>query len=152
MSWSKDIPSLLLVGAVWGCTNPFLRRGMADDDDNTTKATENSSKAHSENKANGSNHVTTEKHPKKHHMLQSLLSFRRISVWLPYALNQSGSLLYYRLLATSDLSLAVPICNALALAFGSITAWFLGESVDSPMRAMCGCALISVGVIICMMS
>mmetsp|Transcript_21135 Transcript_21135/g.31522 ORF Transcript_21135/g.31522 Transcript_21135/m.31522 type:complete len:152 (-) Transcript_21135:545-1000(-) len=151
MSWGKDIPSLLLVGAVWGCTNPFLRRGMADDD-NTTKATEHSSKTQSESKTNDSKHMTTETHPEKGHVLQSLLSFRRISVWLPYALNQSGSLLYYRLLATSDLSLAVPICNALALAFGSVTAWFLGESVDNPMRAMCGCALISVGVIICMMS
>lgn len=86
------------------------------------------------------------------HMLKSLASFRRISVWLPYALNQSGSLLYYRLLATSDLSLAVPICNALALAFGSITASCLGESVDRPMRVMFGCVLISAGVIVCMMS
>ena len=43
-------------------------------------------------------------------ILQSLLIFRRVGVWLPYLLNQSGSILYYKLLATSDLSLSVPVC------------------------------------------
>ena len=126
MRWIDDLPSLVVVGFFWGVTNPFLRRGVVI--------------------SNESEITSSLK------WLGSLVTFRRIAVWLPCLVNQLGSLLFYRLLATSSLSLAVPVCNALALAFGSITTYFLGEKVDDPIRSAFGCLLITLGVIICMFS
>ena len=127
MSWLRDLPSLVIVGFFWGVTNPFLRRGVVIS-----------------NEANNPSHSAK--------WLGSLVSFTKIAVWCPYLVNQLGSLLFYHLLATSDLSLAVPICNALALVFGSVTAYFLDEKVDDPIRSIFGCLLITMGVIICMLS
>jgi len=83
---------------------------------------------------------------------ESLSKFRQWRVWLPYALNQCGSVLYYYLLASSDLSVAVPVCNALSLVFSCITSYMLGERVDQPLKAIVGSALVMVGVAICMSS
>ena len=69
-----------------------------------------------------------------------------------FSLNQSGSILYYKLLATSDLSLSVPVCNALALVFSSATSFLLGERVDRPVAAIFGSLLVTLGVAICMAS
>ncbi|CAO2589202.1 Transmembrane protein 234 [Lemmus lemmus] len=48
---------------------------------------------------------------------------------MPFLLNQSGSLLYYLTLASTDLTLAVPICNSLAIVFTLIVGKILGEDV-----------------------
>jgi drug/metabolite transporter (DMT)-like permease len=131
-----DVLSLVLVGACWGCTNPLLRASSAtnptepaaDAAPNTTDATFAQS------------------------VVSSLSKFRRIGVWLPYLVNQAGSLLYYFTLSQSDLSLAVPVCNALALVFSIVTSYFLGERVDQPLRTMLGAALIMGGVAVCVVS
>ena len=81
---------------------------------------------------------------------RSLSKFRQVRVWLPYALNQCGSVLYYFLLASSDLSVAVPVCNALSLVFSCITSYLLGERVDQPIKAIFGSAFVMAGVAICM--
>lgn len=114
---------MILVGALWGCTNPLLRKGSVE----TAKyRRRNSSFLRSS--------------------LQSLLNVR---VWLPYVLNQSGSLVFYFLLSKSDLSLAVPICNALALVFSFVTSLVLGEKMTNPIRSFLGATLVVVGVTIC---
>ena len=59
--------SFLLVGALWGCTNPFLR--------------------------SGSKGILKENNSK------TLLNCRFV---IPFALNQSGSLVYYYLLGTEE--------------------------------------------------
>ena len=136
-----DVLSAVLVGAVWGCTNPFLRKGATNDENiGGQSRDENSDKP------------TAEQSNQSHSMVQSLLRFRRVRVWLPYLLNQSGSILYYKLLATSDLSLSVPVCNALALVFSSATSFLLGERVDRPVAAIFGSLLVTLGVAICMAS
>jgi hypothetical protein len=71
---------------------------------------------------------------------------------LPYILNQSGSIVFYILLANSDLSLAVPICNALALVFSFITSYMLGEPIHKPIQTFLGASLVLVGVTICVSS
>ena len=133
---SKDLPLLVIVGFIWGVTNPLMRRGVV----------KSSLKSSDQEPSN----PTTVKIGVK--WLDSLLNFRKLSVLLPYGLNQCGSVIFYRLLAISDLTLAVPICNALALTFGSIMAWILGERVDNPFRAIFGCIMITLGVCICMAS
>ena len=136
--------SAVLVGAVWGCTNPFLRKGATNDENNCGRSEDaKGDKPNAEQPDDGN---------KNQSMVQSLLRFRRLGVWLPYLLNQSGSILYYKLLATSDLSLSVPVCNALALVFSSATSFLLGERVDRPVAAIFGSLLVTLGVAICMAS
>ncbi|KAM9243578.1 transmembrane protein 234 isoform 4-T4 [Dugong dugon] len=48
---------------------------------------------------------------------------------MPFLLNQCGSLLYYLTLASTDLTLAVPICNSLAIVFTLIVGKLLGEEI-----------------------
>ena len=135
-----DVLSAVLVGAVWGCTNPFLRKGATNDENIGGQSMDG--KPTDERSSQSENQS----------MVQSLLRFRRVRVWLPYLLNQSGSILYYKLLATSDLSLSVPVCNALALVFSSATSFLLGERVDRPLAALFGSLLVTLGVAICMAS
>ena len=123
--------SLILVGALWGCTNPFMRQGSIE------------SKSSSNN---------TEEQEATKSVLKSLFRLARIKVWLPYLINQLGSLLYYKQLASSNLTLSVPICNATAMVFSCITSFFLGERVNQPRRAVLGVILILLGVQICMYS
>ena len=126
--------SLILVGALWGCTNPFMRQGSIE----------------SKSSSNMSN--KTEEQEETKSVLKSLFRLARIKVWLPYLINQLGSLLYYKQLASSNLTLSVPICNATAMVFSCITSFFLGERVNQPRTAVLGVTLILLGVQICMYS
>lgn len=134
MQW-KEFCSCVLVGAFWGCTNPLLRKGSASVKQESKSSTNNTNTAESSFLA-----VVKE----------SLSKFREWRVWIPYALNQCGSLVYYWLLASSDLSMAVPVCNALSLVFSCVTSYMLGERVDQPLKAILGSTLVLVGVPICM--
>lgn len=126
-----DLISLVIVGSIWGCTNSFLRRGTL-----LSNLTCDSSDM--------SNNTTI--------VANFLSRLRNIQVILPYVLNQCGSLLYYNLLSTTDLSLAVPICNGLALVFSVITSHFLGEQMDKPVRALLGSTMLICGVCICILT
>ncbi|KAF4802674.1 Transmembrane protein [Turdus rufiventris] len=48
---------------------------------------------------------------------------------VPFLLNQAGSLLFYLTLASTELSLAVPLCNSLALVVTLVTGKILGEDI-----------------------
>jgi Putative transmembrane family 234 len=126
-----DLCCMVLVGALWGCTNPLLRMGDADlskEQDDGTRKTKDTS-----------------------FLVRQLSKFRHISVWLPYALNQAGSGLFYFTLSQTELSRAVPACNALALVFSVITSWFVvGERSENPIRSVVGAALVMGGVGICL--
>ena len=58
--------------------------------------------------------------------------------------------IYYYL--HTDISLAVPICNALTFVFTALTSYLLGEKVENPLRVMIGCLCVLLGVTICVMS
>ncbi len=117
---------MMVVGALWGCTNPLLRKGSVE--------------------------VTTSNKQESSMLGTFLKSFLNVKVWLPYVLNQSGSLAFYFLLAKSDISTAVPICNAMALLFSFVTSWMLGEPIHNLPRTALGAGLILVGVTICVSS
>lgn len=152
---SKDFLSIILVGAVWGCTNPLVRKGSVESKELKSKAVGG---------CDGCDAPSTTDVPNKKDCSSSLISsfvkntyraiskFRRVSVWLPYLLNQSGSIIYYFLLATSDLTTAVPACNGLALVFSSLTSYFLGERLNKPIQGLIGALLVTLGVAICMIS
>lgn len=130
-----DIVAMVLVGAFWGCTNPLLRQG-------SSKAEPSSSVAESDSPVSSLTQRIT----------KALTKFRHVGVWLPYLVNQSGSILYYYTLSQSDLSLAVPICNALALLFSIATAYVLGEPFSHPLQTTLGSALIMGGVAVCLVA
>ncbi|NWY58775.1 TM234 protein, partial [Chionis minor] len=67
---------------------------------------------------------------------------------VPFLLNQSGSLLFYLTLASTDLSLAVPLCNSLALIATLVTGRILGEDIGGK-RAAAGMLLTVLGVVLC---
>ncbi|NXX79829.1 TM234 protein, partial [Urocolius indicus] len=67
---------------------------------------------------------------------------------VPFLLNQGGSLLFYLTLASTDLSLAVPLCNSLALIVTLLTGRILGEDVGGK-RAVAGMLLTILGVTLC---
>ena len=128
----------ILVGALWGCTNPILRKGATEESTSTSTTTTTSSDSADSSKAST--------------LYSSFLKFLKIRVWLPYALNQCGSIFFYFLLARADLTMAVPICNALSLVFSCGTSFALGEQVDRPLRAILGSSMVMTGVIICLLS
>ena len=129
-----NVTTWILVGALWGCTNPFLRKGLTKPE---TKQCQQDAPPTQKRINIGSK------------ILHALSMFRYIRVWLPYLLNQSGSILYYKVLADSNLTLAVPICNSLTLLFSVMTSFALGERVDKPVRAILGAALVMSGVGFC---
>jgi len=135
---SKDCISIIIVGTIWGCTNPFMKKGSEDEEAKNISANNQSIEE-------GKESVSF-----LQGIIQSLSKFRRCSVFVPYLLNQSGSLFYYKLLATSDLSNAIPTCNALAMVFSFLTSFLLGERLDKPIQAVLGSLLVTGGVIVCM--
>ncbi|NXE73790.1 TM234 protein, partial [Cochlearius cochlearius] len=67
---------------------------------------------------------------------------------VPFLLNQGGSLFFYLTLASTDLSLAVPLCNSLALIATLVTGRILGEDIGGK-RAAAGMLLTVLGVTLC---
>lgn len=130
--FTHDILSMILVGALWGCTNPLIRKGSVE--------------------ASTSSSTISGESTSTSFLSSSLRSFLNVTVWLPYVLNQSGSLVFYILLANSNLSMAVPVCNAMALVFSFGTSFLLGEPIDKPFHTALGASLVLVGVTICVSS
>ena len=142
----SETPALILVGALWGCTNPLLRKGSSEAKSSFGHAETTAAAESSDPSSRSSDSFA------RSFFISSLSKFLHFRVWLPYLLNQSGSLLFYYALSKSDLSLAVPICNALALIFSIFTSFALGERVDKPARAIVGGALVMGGVTLCLSS
>lgn len=126
------IVSYLFVGMLWGCTNPFLKAG-------SSKAANEDKKSNNE----ASWYIRTK---------STLKKFLRPSVFVPIAINQCGSVAFYYLLATDDISTAVPICNSLTFAFTGITGWALGEKIYRPSLFILGVVLVILGISLCAIS
>ncbi|CAL8301493.1 unnamed protein product [Boreogadus saida] len=122
-----EILCLLLVAILWGCTNPFLKRGTE-----------------------GIEHVK-----RTNKVLQVLAEvkflFLNLQYLVPFLLNQLGSLVYYFTLATTDLSLAVPVTNSLTFLLTVLTGKILGEEFGGK-RAAGGMVLTMVGITLCIVS
>ncbi|XP_053123989.1 transmembrane protein 234 isoform X1 [Hemicordylus capensis] len=119
-----EIAALIMVAVLWGGTNPFLKRGTE-----------------------GLEQVKGEKRT-----LQLLAEMKFLCLnykyMVPFVLNQCGSVVYYFTLASTDLTLAVPLCNSLALMFTLATGKMLGEDLGGA-RAALGMLLTALGVALC---
>uniref|UniRef100_A0A8D0HFD6 Transmembrane protein 234 n=1 Tax=Sphenodon punctatus TaxID=8508 RepID=A0A8D0HFD6_SPHPU len=119
-----EVSALVLVAILWGGTNPFLKTG-----------TEGLEQVKRENR-----------------MLQLLAEMKFLcfsyKYMVPFVFNQCGSIVYYLTLASTDLSLAVPLCNSLALIVTLVTGKILGEDIGGK-RAVAGMLLTVFGVALC---
>lgn len=121
----------LIVGICWGVTNPFIKRATM------TKAQENAS--NDGEKGIAQSHRAT---------LRQFCTEPRI--FLPFFVNQSGSLVYYLLLSKEPISKAAPICNALTFILTAITGYiFLKEEIRSPLLLATGSFLVLCGIYLC---
>ncbi|KAK2825957.1 hypothetical protein Q5P01_020171 [Channa striata] len=122
-----ELLSLLLVSVLWGCTNPFLKRG-----------------------SEGIEHVT------RANRVSQLLAeikfiFFNVKYLVPFLLNQSGSVVYYYTLSSTELSLAVPVANSLTLLCTLLTGKILGEELGGK-QAVAGMFLTMAGITMCVIS
>lgn len=119
--------ALVLVAALWGGTQPLLKRASI-----------------------GLQQVQERNWARQ--LLQEMKTlFLNPEYLMPFLLNQSGSLLYYLTLASTDLTLAVPICNSLAIVFTLIVGKLLGEDVGGK-REVAGMVLTVTGITLCITS
>uniref|UniRef100_UPI00398F654C transmembrane protein 234 n=1 Tax=Pristiophorus japonicus TaxID=55135 RepID=UPI00398F654C len=122
-----EVSCLLLVALLWGGTNPFLKKG--------TEGIE---------KVKSRNFVTQL-------FAEIKFLFLNYKYLVPFLLNQSGSVIYYFTLASTDLSLAVLLSNSLTFLFTLLTGKLLGEEMGGK-QAMTGMLLTIVGVTLCVAS
>lgn len=100
--------ALLGVAFLWGVTNPFIRRG-----------------------SKGINELPQKSNALLNMLNEFLFLFTNPVYLISMAINFSGSFLFYYLLSQADISLVVPLCNALTFLFTTITGRFLGEDTTN---------------------
>nr|XP_019940197.1 PREDICTED: transmembrane protein 234 [Paralichthys olivaceus] len=122
-----DLLSLLLVSVLWGCTNPFLKRGTAGIED-----------------VRGSGRLTQL-------LAEVKFLFLNTKYLVPFLLNQCGSLVYYYTLSTSELSLVVPVANSLTFLCTLLTGKLLGEEFGGK-QGVAGMFLTMAGITMCVIS
>lgn len=118
----RTLVDFCVVALLWGCTNPFLKRG-----------------------SEGIQLVSPVDGKVAGVFLQLKWLALNLKFVVPFLINQAGSVLYFITVGQSDISLAVPIINSLTLAITVFVGILLGEQVQS-IRSYCGMILIITGV------
>ena len=128
-SLAISVIGYILVGILWGCSNPFIKHAQVSIAENEKSEQKSTS------------------------VLSSLLRLAtRPKMLLPFLVNQSGSFVYYYLLSSEPVSRASPICNSLTFLFTAATGYaFFGEEVKHPVLLCIGIIFVLVGVGICVM-
>ncbi|KAL3701728.1 hypothetical protein R1sor_019750 [Riccia sorocarpa] len=129
---------LLVIGSVWGTTNALIKRGAL-------KAQEKQARREKEKKEK----MTSS----GHFWLSEFLTgwFHLLCVWeysIPFLINLSASIFFFKQLGDSPINIAVPVTNATTFAVTAIAGATLGERVDV-VRGLVGVGLIVVGVVLC---
>lgn len=124
---AQEIIVFVIVGFLWGATNPLIKRGSTGID-----------QIKADTKI-------------KNIFLQFKFMITNWGYIVPFLLNQSGSILYVFALQRSELSMAVPISNSCSFLFTAMMAIMLGEQKPS-RNAFIGMALIAIGISICVVA
>lgn len=106
----RTAAAALLVGLIWGSTNPFIRRG--------TLAVE----------AARAQQANTDKRA-----WQLLVT---PGVLVPWLVNQLGSVLFVILLGQADISMAVPVANAISIAANAVVSSSAPESEFAALTSL----------------
>jgi drug/metabolite transporter (DMT)-like permease len=139
----------ILVGMLWGCTNPFLNTASAATASSSSPPPPPPaarSRARSRPPMVISSSSSSSLFWRWVLAVHALLLNWRFAV--PFAVNQAGSVLYMVVVAQHDLSMAKPSIDALTFVFTALTSRLLGERALSA-SAWLGMALIIAGVAIC---
>lgn len=126
MAVVTDVLWLTFVAALWGGTNPLIK-----------KAGKGVEKVKS---ASAVGQFFAE-------IKFLILNWRYVAAVL---LNQSGSVVFYLTLSSADISLAVPLTNSLTFMFTAISSRLLGEKIKK--ETYIGVLLVAVGVALCIWS
>ena len=126
----------VLVGLLWGATNPLIRRG--------TLLVER--KAASVRQANGA--------PGARHRVRSRLEVHLTTpaFLVPQLLNLSGSALFWYLLRQPGalLSLAVPVANGTSILANAVVDWAVEPvRAEVSVQYLCGVSCLLAGVLLC---
>lgn len=116
----ESVICLVIVAFLWGVTNPLIKRGSAG----------------LENVKAATRYGQTFKE----------ISFlvTNMKYMVPFLVNQLGSVLYFVALQGTDMSLAVPVSNALTFEVTAVTGWILGEK-KANRNTYIGMILILIG-------
>jgi drug/metabolite transporter (DMT)-like permease len=141
----------VIVAALWGCTNPFLKKGQ--EDISKSEATANKDKddfAPNIDCATSSSPAAASTLNSNSIANWKIWNMCHVKVAIPFLINQSGSMLFYLLLSTEPLGTTVPIVNCLTFVFTALTSVLVnGEKVDSPFLLIAGTALVLAGMYLC---
>lgn len=124
MTQTSSAGWFVVVAALWGATNPFIKQG-----------------------SKGIEKIKTES---KFLQFIAELNFLFLN-WkylVPFLLNQTGSVVYYITLGSTDISLAVPITNSLTFVFTILSGRLLGEKIKY-WETYIGMVLVLAGVALC---
>ncbi|XP_026727535.1 transmembrane protein 234 homolog [Trichoplusia ni] len=121
----EAIGFLVLSGALWGCTNPFIRQGTRGLRDVT---------------------ATTWWGQAVAEVTFLLGNWKYVVPWL---VNQCGSVAYLASLQRAPLSLAVPAANSLAFVFTALTGAASGLEEPLDARSIIGIVFIMAGTALC---
>ncbi|GFR88334.1 transmembrane protein 234-like [Elysia marginata] len=126
LSGYRDAVNLVVVAALWGMTNPLLKKNSKGIED-------------------------INRDGKFSQMMAEF--FFLVSNWkyiVSFVMNQTGSVVYYLTLASADLTLAVPITNSMTFMFTALSSHLLGEK-HLNFNTLLGIALVAVGVLLCVL-
>ncbi|KAL2649975.1 hypothetical protein R1flu_018103 [Riccia fluitans] len=125
---------LLVTGSVWGTTNALIKRGAL-------KAQEKQTRREKEKTSS-----------RKFWLSEFFISwFHLLCAWeysIPFLVNLSASIFFFKQLGDSPINIAVPVTNATTFAVTAIAGAALGERVDM-MKGLAGVGLIVVGIVLC---
>ncbi|KAL4717650.1 hypothetical protein ACJJTC_000799 [Scirpophaga incertulas] len=116
---------LVLTGALWGCTNPFIRQG-----------TKGLCKVKSDTRFGQA-------------WAEIFFLLGNWKYVLPWLVNQMGSLAYLAAVQRVPLSLAVPTANSLSFAFTAVVGAAVGEEEPLDGVSILGIILIVAGTCLC---
>jgi hypothetical protein len=124
----KSTLAALLVGLLWGCTNPLIKRGAVAVEDRLRTA----------------------------RLAGAVTTGTRLSVWLstpqfliPQLANYAGSALFVVILGSgADISQVAPAANAVGTIFNAVTDLATGERFRLPLL-LSGTVLVTAGVYLC---
>nr|XP_033322812.1 transmembrane protein 234 homolog [Megalopta genalis] len=120
----ESVVYLCFVALLWGGTNPYIKKGAVGLEN--VKATSKIGQFFKE--------------------LAFLVT--KLKYIVPFVINQCGSVLYFLMLAGTDISLAVPVTNSLTFVVTAITGSMLGEE-KIHKNTYIGMTLILVGTMLC---
>lgn len=117
---------LVAVSILWGFSTPLLRRG--------SEGIEN---------VQGSNFIV-----KWFNEVKFLL--KKPKFVIPLMMNQSGSAVYAMSLGSNELTLAVPLANAMTFVCTTLAGALCGERLENRLTYW-GIGLVTVGVLVCIL-